>query len=292
VQLIAIIPEFALGHITGLQENAKSDKIIYGRLYGPLRKCRRMLLTQLCQEVYLLRELDSFVHEAKGNSLLLENLIKQYEFYILKCATKACHRYITKSDDEWSISLLAFTQAVETYAFDKGSFLPFAELVIRRRLIDYAKSQGKYNFEVFVDPIVFDVEPEEDVGDVSIRMAVAEQVSKQDKGDLKLEIEDVNVRFSDYGFSFFELTDCSPHAAKTKKACAKAVNYMLQNPILISDLRNSKQLPLKIIEKNTHIPRKILERHRKYIIAAIEILSGGYPYLAEYLRYIREEKEE
>jgi RNA polymerase sigma factor len=45
-----------------------------------------------------------------------------------------------------------------------------------------------------------------------------------------------------------------------------------------------------MIEKNTHVPRKILERHRKYIIAAIEILSGEYPYLADYLRYIREER--
>jgi RNA polymerase sigma factor len=57
----------------------------------------------------------------------------------------------------------------------------------------------------------------------------------------------------------------------------------------VSELRRSKQLPLKNIEKSAQVPRKILERHRKYIIAAIEILSGEYPNLAEYLRYIREE---
>jgi RNA polymerase sigma factor len=62
----------------------------------------------------------------------------------------------------------------------------------------------------------------------------------------------------------------------------------LKNPVLLSELMNSKQLPLKIIENNLKIPRKILERHRKYIIAAIEILYGEYPYLAEYLHYIRE----
>ena len=33
--------------------------------------------------------------------------------------------------------------------------------------------------------------------------------------------------------------------------------------------------------------RKILDRHRRYIIAAAEILSGEYPVLAEYLGYIR-----
>jgi RNA polymerase sigma factor len=222
----------------------------------------------------------------------LETLIKQHEFYILKCASKTCHRYITKSDDEWSISLLAFTQAVDNYALDKGSFLSFVKLVIHRRLIDYSKSQWKYNSEVSVDPIVFDVEPEDENEDLSVRMAVVEQVSKQDNGNLKLEIEDANIRFSVYGFSFFELSECSPHASKTKKSCAKAINFMLNHPELLKDLRSSKQLSLKIIVENTRVPRKILERHRKYIIAAIEILSGGYPYLADYLRYIREEKEE
>ncbi|MHB8127769.1 MAG: sigma factor [Mobilitalea sp.] len=239
-----------------------------------------------------LSKFDTLALEAKENPFVLEMLIKQHEFYILKCASKTCHRYITKNDDEWSISLLAYTQAVENYALDKGSFLTFVKLVIHRRLIDYSKSQWKYNSEVSVDPIVFDSEPEDEGEDLSVRMAVAEQVSKQDSGNLKLEISEANVKFSEYGFSFFELSKCSPHAGKTKKACAKAISFMLSNPVLINDLRSSKQLTIKIIEKNTLIPRKILERHRKYIIAAIEILSGDYPYLAEYLRYIREENEE
>jgi RNA polymerase sigma factor len=34
-----------------------------------------------------------------------------------------------------------------------------------------------------------------------------------------------------------------------------------------------------------------LERHRKYIIAAIEILAGDYPCLAEYMKPQREEQD-
>ena len=240
--------------------------------------------------VIIMRELDSYVLEAKSNPSVLETLIKQQEHYILKCASKTCHRYITKSDDEWSIALMAFTQAVQSYDHTKGSFLSFTDLVIKRRLIDYIKSQTKFSSEVTVDPIAFDTEPEEDAPDAPIRIAVAEQVSKQDNNDLKYEIEAANTKFSEYGFSFFDLSECSPHAAKTKKACAEAVNYMLGNELLVKELRATKQLPLKIIEKNTRVPRKILERHRKYIIAAIEILSGEYPYLTDYLRYIREER--
>jgi RNA polymerase sigma factor len=238
-----------------------------------------------------LRELDSLVISAKSDQLVLEKIIKQNEAIILKCTSRVTHRYITKSDDEWSIALFAFTQAIESYDLEKGSFLSFADLVMKRRLIDYIKSQGKFSPEVNVDPVVFDTEPEEEDEDLAIKLAVAEQVSKRDNKDLKYEIEAANTCFSAYGFSFFDLSECSPHAGKTKKACAKAINYVMSNPMLLSELKSSKQLPLKIIENNCKIPRKILERHRKYIIAAIELLHGEYPNLAEYLRYIREVNE-
>jgi len=240
-------------------------------------------------EVNTLRELDNMAVEAAVDHQILTRFIQQNEFFILKSASTLTHRYITKSDDEWSIALQAFTQAVQKYELNKGSFYSFSELIIRRRLIDYIRSQGKYSLEVSVDPIIFETEPNEDGEDISLHLAVAEQVSQESNSTIRLEIEAANDAFSHYGFSFYELTNCSPQAKKTKLSCAKAVAFLFHNPLLITEIHNSKQLPLKIIEKNAKVPRKILERHRKYIIAAVEILSGEYPNLVEYLRYIREE---
>ena len=136
---------------------------------------------------------------------------------------------------------------------------------------------------------MFDTPPEEEEENLQIRNAIAEQVAKQSTNDLKLEIETASKLFSIYGFTFFELSKCSPRSVKTKKACAKAVGYILQNTLLISEIRSTKQLPIKIIENNTAVPRKLIDRHRKYIIAAIEIINGDFPNLGEYLRYIKEE---
>jgi len=238
-----------------------------------------------------LREIDTLAIQAKSDPKALEDFILQNEHYIIKCASKIYHRYITKSDDEWSIALHAFHQAIQSYAMDKGSFYSFAELVIRRRLIDYQKGQSKYISEVSVDPVTFEIDFDDETDDLAMKLAVSKQVTKDTSSDIKLEIESINQRFSQYGFTFFELTKCSPKAAKTKKSCANAVNYILQNPILITELQSTKMLPIKIIEKNVQVPRKILERHRKYIIAAVEILTGEYPNLAEYMQYIREESE-
>lgn len=237
-----------------------------------------------------MREIDKKAAECAHDDDLLEDFIEENERFICNIASKATRKYITKSDDEYSVSLFAFRQAIEEYSFEKGSFLSFAEMVIRRKLIDYIRSQQKYKPEVPVNPVVFSSEPENDEGsDGALKNEIAQKISVAPDDSLKLEIEAAGEVFASYGFSFFDLADCSPRADKTRTACAKAAVYLLKNPLLLSEMRNSKLLPIKIIEKNCGVPRKILERHRKYIIAAVEIVSGDYPYLAEYMHFIRKE---
>jgi RNA polymerase sigma factor len=65
------------------------------------------------------------------------------------------------------------------------------------------------------------------------------------------------------------------------------VIYLLDHPLLITQIQHEKYLPIKIIQKNLKVPRKLLERHRKYIIAVVEILKGDYPYLSEYLKDLK-----
>jgi len=227
---------------------------------------------------------------AKNDENSMNNLITQYENFILKCASSAARSYISKSDDEWSIALAAFTEAVKNYSSEKGSFLNFAELVIRRRIIDFMRSKSRYAPEISVNPSLFSTDTA-DEEDYSMQSEIAQKVSASDDNSIKLEIYLVNEIFSAYGFSFMDLSECSPKAEKTKRACAKVVAFMIKNPILASEMKVKRQLPLNIIQKNTKVPRKLLERHRKYIVAAVEIMSGDYPYLASYMRYIREELE-
>ena len=205
-------------------------------------------------------------------------------------ASKVSGHYITKSDDEWAIALTAFVQAVKEYDLKKGNFISFAKLVVQRRLIDYIRQQMKYKPEVTVNPVTFDMDSEEEEDD-KVRYAITKKsMETGSKDSLVLEINTVNENLKEYGFSFFDLTKCSPKAAKTKSACARVIHFCIQDPMIITVLKNTRLLPVKILEKNTKVPRKIIERHRKYIIAAIVILSGEYLELAEYLRYIREEK--
>lgn len=236
-----------------------------------------------------MREIDKSAIKAQSDKAFLEEFIYEYEPFIMHLSHKILGIYISKSDDQWSVSLLAFNEAVMSYSFEKGSFIPFAEKVIRRRLYDYIKNQSNRSSEILVSPHAFENNQDED--QAAITQEIMKKIAVVPDNQAKLEIDDLADALAQYGFSFSDLVSVSPKALKTKIACAKAIAFVAQRPILISELRNTKYLSIKIITENLHLPRKIIERHRKYIIAGIEIISGNYPILSEYLRFVREEFE-
>ena len=67
-----------------------------------------------------------------------------------------------------------------------------------------------------------------------------------------------------------------------------AVIMLLEHPPLMEKLRASKMLPIRELSLASGVSRKVIERHRKYIIACAEILSGDFPILGTYLSYVRE----
>ena len=62
---------------------------------------------------------------------------------------------------------------------------------------------------------------------------------------------------------------------------------LLEHPPLMEKLRASKMLPIRELSLASGVVRKILERHRRYIIAGAEILDGDFPILAGYLAFVK-----
>ncbi len=240
------------------------------------------------------------INRAKTDPEYRNIFIEENEKFILACAYKAVGRFVTKSDDVWSIALIAFNEAIDAYDEDKGSFASFSSLIIRRRVIDHLRVEGRYDKEIAFDMSDMDTQDEDDPGSKALERQVKTKVSQMSREvpsdassaiTVKDEIEALKAVLDGFSFSFFDLTECSPKAAKTKKACGEAVRCLLGNKELYSKMLSSKMLPIAEIEKNTALPRKILERHRKYIITAGIILGGDYPLLSEYMRDIKNGKD-
>lgn len=237
--------------------------------------------------------LEQEVIAAKTDEQALNSLVDTHKQWILRCASEAAHRYVTESDDEWSVALLAFLAAVRGYDSDKGSFRGFAGVVIRRRVVDYLRAEGRHAPELTVTPGAFDGDlPEEEASglNLEVQAQVAEESTAAD-ADLgaraREEIAEIQATLSRYGFSFFDLTECSPKAEKTKKQCAFAIITILGHPAMLEQLQRVRMLPMKELSETSGVSRKILDRHRRYIIAAAEILHGDYPILSAYLDYVR-----
>lgn len=79
----------------------------------------------------------------------LNHLIEHHMAFLIRTVSNFTGRYVSvENDDEFSIALSAFAEAVECYDEKRGQFLGFAKLVIESRLKNYAvqKKRGTDGF--------------------------------------------------------------------------------------------------------------------------------------------------
>ena len=69
--------------------------------------------------------------------------IKQHIPFIIKTVSQITGQYVTLNQDEMSIALLAFNEAIDKYEEERGEFLPFAKVVIRSRVLNYLEKEQK-----------------------------------------------------------------------------------------------------------------------------------------------------
>ncbi len=212
-----------------------------------------------------------------------EELLRENDQFIIREASKAAGKIITRSDEEYSIALAAFWEAIRTHDPEKGSLQAYGAVVIRHRLVDYYRSQKKYAPEMIVEPAVFGGETVE--GAEGVQQAIEKaQAQSQPDTDLAEEISALSQELKRYGISFFDLPDHCPKAAKTRKVCKNAARFVAFAERLLEKLRKTLKLPAAEMEKGVPIARKLLDKFRKYIITSTEILAGDYPGLQEYFQ--------
>jgi RNA polymerase sigma factor len=224
----------------------------------------------------------------QGDQALLNETITSYKPFIAKTVSSVCKRYIHESDDEFSIGLIAFNEAIEKYMPERGrSLLSFAEVLIKRRVIDYIRKQTKnqhisYDF----DGIVND---EESPGTAIVNELSFEEYKKKKEEDIR---KDEIVHFSEllrtFELSFSDLVENSPKHADARKNAILIARILVEHTDLRNLLLEKKRLPIKQLEEMVDVSRKTIERNRKYIIAISLILLGDYMYLKDYIKGVLE----
>lgn len=233
----------------------------------------------------LWKNMDQQAVEAARDEAALDRFTSESKRFILRCASKTCKRFITESDDEFEIALVAFVEAVRAFDPEAGGFKGFAALVIRRRLMDSFDKLRQRTPEVLAgNAMSWDESAGAEVQKIIALSSLGPEHTVKD------EIDAMSGILKAYGFSFFDIAEASPRSKRTRGYCARAVNWMLDLPARILRMRQRRSLPVMELSTACEISHKVVDRHRRYIIAATEILDGDFPQLSEYLRYIKRDK--
>lgn len=199
------------------------------------------------------------------------------------------NKNITPNDDEYSISLMAISSAMDTYQERRGEFWSYASVVLRNRLYDYYRSQKKYQKELPASNQAFDEVLDDTDSEFLLQREITQKHYISSENNLKEEIEALNEELSQYGISFFDLAKSSPKAQKTKKKCIEIIKALFLPPPLVDFLEEKKEFPTREINKRVNGARKCIERYKKYMISVVCIIRGDYPGIAEYISSITEE---
>ncbi|MCY8067503.1 RNA polymerase sigma factor SigI [Bacillus haynesii] len=227
---------------------------------------------------------ESVISIQKGNQQLQNELIDQYKPFVAKTVSSVCKRYIDEKDDEFSIGLIAFNEAIEKYSSDKGnSLLAFAELIIKRKVIDYIRKEARNAQNINID-MQEGEEQESSQSMIEAELSIHEFNRMLEQEQRREEILHFKERLKSFGLSFSDLLEHSPKHTDARQNAIKVAYTLVEHEELKTILFEKKQLPVKQLEKLVAVSRKTVERNRKYIIAMAIIITGDYVYLKDYLK--------
>lgn len=222
------------------------------------------------------------VYAAKEDLQKADDLIRDYIPFIRSEASKCISRFCTEQDDEFSIAMIAFHEAILGYERTRGAFLSYAAMLIRSRIIDYQRKETRHQGTISIYTETGD-------DDRTIMDEMADQRDHfEESANLeatKQEIEELSAVMAQFGICFSDVADNGPKQERTQEACASAIRHAAENKYLLDELLKTKKLPMAQLVLGSGVERKTLERHRKYILAMLLIQTNGYEIIRGHLRH-------
>lgn len=231
-------------------------------------------------------ELVEQVYAAKTDTEAADSLIRQYMGFIRAEAAKYLHRApIEGQDEELSIVLLAFYEAILGYEKNRGAFLAYASRGIRSRLIDYYRKEKRHAEVTSLHEPVSD-EKSDTLKIDHLEHPENEIEKSHHRSATRDEIEEFGKQLLEFGISFSDVADNCPRQERTLQACRRVLTAARENPELLNELLRTKKLPIAALSAISKTDKKTMERHRKYLIAILLAFTNGYEIIRGHLYHL------
>jgi RNA polymerase sigma factor len=220
----------------------------------------------------LLQSLEDRVAKAREDKEEANRLIFEFKPFIASVVQKKVGRFVEYGiDEELSVGLMAFKEAIDSFNPSKSKFLSFAKLVICMRLIDYYRKSKKEE-----DPRFKASESADDAEDA----ASLEQYRISGENEKRiLEIIEYRSMLRKWGITLEQLADISPKKEELREQYQTVARAIAGNESVLRTMISTKRLPVKEIENIVSIHPKKLERGRIYIIAMVLAVLAKLSYM-------------
>ncbi|MBM6839190.1 RNA polymerase subunit sigma, partial [Clostridium saudiense] len=157
---------------------------------------------------------------------------------IVKTVSSITGRYVSiENDDELSIALIAFKEAIDKYEESRGSFSSFAKLVISSRVKNYLIKENRNN----------KVESIEALKEKGIDISEVAEAVVEESDELSNEIGKLKGEIEAFGFTFEDLVDEAPKHEDTRKNAIELSEKVSKEKTLTDFMYEKRRLPIKKI---------------------------------------------
>ena len=224
----------------------------------------------------------SLVYAAKTDSEAADTLISQYMGFIRSETAKFTHAARADGhEDELSIAMLAFYEAILSYERSRGAFLPYAARAIRNRLIDYYRTEKRHGNVISIHAPAGD---EEDRSLLETLPDTRDEIGEYEaRTASQQEIQEFGEQLARFGITFSDVADNCPRQDRTLTACRRVLDHARSCPELLDRLVASGRLPINELAAGSGVEKKTLERHRKYLVAILLAFTNGYEIIRGHL---------
>ena len=213
------------------------------------------------------REIDKRVLKIRdsNDNEKINVFIEEYKPFILNVVSGEKHAYIDiRNDDEFTIGLSAFNEAIEKYDLSRGSFLSYARLIIQSRLRNYWQKENK-NSHVELDENVLESSYNEETAKIKMEILLFEQSLRE------------------FGLTMDDLVSTAPKHNQTLINLKAIGRRTASDKEIVGYIYQKKKLPVALIAELNNVSKKVIRRSKNQILAIIIIINEDYESILSFL---------
>lgn len=205
----------------------------------------------------------------------LNQLLDWHRPFIIRTVSNYTGRYISvENDEEYSIALSAFAEAVERFNPEKGKFLSYVKLVIESRLTSHFRKKNREPQSVSLDALY-----ESGMDFTDYNPAISEE-----QDNITEEIEIFKSDLALFGMTLDSLADTAPKHRDTRQMSFVIAETTSRDTPTVELTYRKRNLPIRQVARLASVTEKIVKGNKHYITGVLIVFVRRLNYFIDWIR--------